>query len=171
LGAGQWVKESEHAILWRTRLGRLEVGMAWRDFRVVGQDRGGLVACTKAVARRVSPCFTMFQDIDIDYRGNMVVCCNIYPDSPSHGDYVLGNLGAADSVFRIYANRKSAAWRRQLLRFRPAPPPCVRCNRFENPADYSAEAEAAIGRMMLWLDTHQATDGQVAALSCGRGAP
>ncbi len=63
--------------------------------------RGGQVS-DLAGSLRTSPCYMTQNSASIDYRGNLKMCCNVYTDSPSHQEYIIGNLN--EGSFRAFWN-------------------------------------------------------------------
>lgn len=74
---------------------------------------------------RVQPCVKVFREISIDYKGNVFLCCNIFPDDPKNK--ALGNLNQ-DSLFEIFSSKKNVFFRKHLFDFSPKNPPCSTCN-------------------------------------------
>jgi MoaA/NifB/PqqE/SkfB family radical SAM enzyme len=54
---------------------------------------------------RSTPCYMTIHSSAIDYKGNMKMCCNVYPHEEDHQEYILGNL-AKISFEDIWNSRK-----------------------------------------------------------------
>ena len=109
------------------------INISGRDISSIGYNRGELVETGPNVANRSSPCFSPFENLEVDYRGNILPCCNIYPDFSEHSQYVTSSLKDGRSIFEHYANSKLVNWRRNLIRFFPKGSPCQSCSRSELP--------------------------------------
>ena len=59
-------------------------------------NRGGAVTALPLLSRaRTEPCLMTATSAVIDYRGQMKMCCCVYPEAPAHTGYVIGNLHEA----------------------------------------------------------------------------
>ena len=103
-----------------------------RNFDKIGVDRGGLIDIENKPSR-TSPCFAPFIDLDIDYQGNFLPCCNVYCDDERHKGYATGNLHDGRSVFEHYTDDRMVNWRKRLFQFHPNIPICKTCSRKEFP--------------------------------------
>lgn len=74
-------------------------------------NRGGSVTTLPlSVTVRTAPCLMTATSASIDYRGRMKMCCCVYPESPSHVRYVIGDL--TQSSFRqLWTSPQLAAYR------------------------------------------------------------
>jgi len=123
----------EHSYTGHISHGSCQITIVVRDLNQAGYDRGGLVNIANR-PQRTSPCFAPFIDIDIDYHGNVLPCCNVYCDDERHAPYATGNLHDGNSIFEHYTNRATALWRRRLFQFRPSGAAlCLTCSRHEFP--------------------------------------
>lgn len=105
----------------------MNIKMYARDFKINGTNRSEL-DITKKNDSRTSPCSVVFSDIYIDYNANIVPCCNIRSDNPSHSSYVLGTLeNKESSIFDIYFSKTSLLWRESLFSFDKKKSPCSNC--------------------------------------------
>ena len=103
-----------------------------------GCDRGG-VLLHLAGRRRTEPCHSPSLEINIDFDGSVVPCCNMRSDAPQHQPYVLGSL-AVSSLTEIYFSEAAHHVRAAVARPHPSLPPCVTCT-----YTYSAAPEAPHG--------------------------
>jgi len=104
-----------------------------RNIASIGFNRGELVDVGPAVINRSCPCFYPFEDLSVDYRGNILPCCNVYADLPEHHQYIIGNLNDGRSIFEHYVDKQLVNWRKNLIRFFPKGSPCQTCSRLEFP--------------------------------------
>lgn len=59
-------------------------------------NRGGSVTTLPVLERRrTEPCLMTSTSAVIDYRGQMKMCCCVYPEAPAHAGYVIGDLHSA----------------------------------------------------------------------------
>lgn len=58
-------------------------------------DRGGTVSGLPVAPLRRAPCLRTSFSIAVDYTGAFKMCCNVYPETASHEQYVLGNVSVA----------------------------------------------------------------------------
>ncbi|PSB14684.1 hypothetical protein C7B61_02045 [filamentous cyanobacterium CCP1] len=116
----------------------MKVQLMAMNYWDTGYNRGELVEAGPQL-KRTSPCFYPFQDLTVDWRGNILPCCNVYPDSPEHTQWVTGNLSDGRSIFEHYADSDLVEWRRNLIRFYPKGSPCESCSRLEHPELASPE--------------------------------
>jgi hypothetical protein len=121
-------------------IGRIRIDVGGYNLWRLGYDRGGLIP--ELGVMRSSPCLAPISDVNIDFRGYMLPCCNVYTDDPKHLAYTFGNLSDAD-IFTLYAGAVAQEWRRSLLRFDPGGSLCSSCSRgnlpeFDTPANRSA---------------------------------
>lgn len=103
-----------------------------RNFDKVGTDRGKLVDI-KNQPIRSSPCVAPITDLNIDYTGNVLPCCNIYADDDRHKKYIVGNLHDGRSIFEHYTDKEMITWRRALFQFYPGFYICRTCSDREIP--------------------------------------
>lgn len=78
-----------------------------------GCDRGGSLQSISGSKRNL-PCISPYFEINIDYNGNVLPCCNIVSDFGPHKKYILGNINQS-SLYQIYFNDVSN-WFRQTLK-------------------------------------------------------
>lgn len=116
-----------------------------------GYDRGGLVP--ELSLSRSSPCLAPFTELNIDHRGYVIPCCNIYTDRPEHLEYTVGNVNGSD-IFDIFSGSALQRWRRDLLKFDPDIPICTSCSRYEFSGIATAGNRAAMAgvRAAVGLD-------------------
>ncbi|HEB87627.1 MAG TPA: radical SAM/SPASM domain-containing protein [Gammaproteobacteria bacterium] len=110
----------------------MKIDLLGRNFDIAGYDRGGLIK-EYSVSNRTSPCFFPFLQMNVDWQGNVVPCCNVYADDPDHAKWVIGNLGDGRSIFDHYADSSLVDWRRNLFGFFHDKEPCSSCSRREFP--------------------------------------
>ena len=143
LGLESRMKVSQAGVLYSSQavVSGIPVRVIGRNVDKVGFDRGGLVNVGNRPVR-TSPCFAPFIDLDIDWRGDFLLCCNIYSDDERHKGYMTGNLHDGRSIFDHYADDLMVEWRKRLFRFHPDFLPCRSCSRKEFP-NLATDANAA----------------------------
>jgi hypothetical protein len=100
-----------------------------------GYDRGGLLQIGKR-DERSAPCLYPFSDVTVDYLGQVVPCCNVYPDREEHKGYVFATIGTdTEDLFSVYASDTATSWRQTLLAKGPYEAPCATCTRCDAPED------------------------------------
>lgn len=106
---------------------RLHISVHAENYSIVGlgSDRGGVVTQLGG-GRRRAPCYAPFFELNVDYSGDVVPCCNMNSDVPAHRPYVMGNV-RTDSIATIYFSEGADAFRRCVLKSCPDPAPCARC--------------------------------------------
>ena len=132
LDARQSVSSPGCEYMFHGSCGPLDVGLHAKNYHLEGANRGELVAAGP-VRRRSSPCFSPFENFNVDYRGNVLPCCNVYSDNPGHRELLQNNLNDGRSIFEHYSDRPMARWRRAVFRFSPEGFPCDTCSRRDFP--------------------------------------
>ena len=90
-------------------------------------SRNGAALVPTIPAPRTAPCLMTATSATIDYRGNLRMCCNIYPDAPDAADYVVGNLAEA-GFWDLWSGPVMADWRaRQAVADWSTSPACRFC--------------------------------------------
>jgi radical SAM protein with 4Fe4S-binding SPASM domain len=79
---------------------------------------------------RKYPCCEPLYFIGIDYNGNIVPCCQIRSDNPSHKDYILGNINE-NLLTDIYYGKKAKCFRATVSTtdYKQYPHPCRHCQK------------------------------------------
>jgi len=108
--------------------GQLRITLHAENYSVVGlgSDRGGVVTQLGG-GRRRAPCYAPFFELNVDYSGDVVPCCNMNSDVPAHRPYVMGNV-RQKSIADIYFSEGADGFRRSVLKDCPDPAPCARCH-------------------------------------------
>lgn len=75
-----------------------------KNFKSIGQDRGGLVSNFTNSSIRGAPCSMPKWQININFDGEVYPCCNIYPRKINN-DVFLGSIHEK-SIFDIYGSEK-----------------------------------------------------------------
>jgi hypothetical protein len=121
--------------LWyEAKYGDMEVRMYGQNFTKIGINRGGLTVSGKPQVR-VKPCLYPTWGVFIDWDGNVMPCCNVRSDNPEEKDCATGMLTAAPgSIFKVYAGREAAGWRKAMYGFGPKSGVCAGCTA-EGPVD------------------------------------
>ncbi|MGH3796859.1 MAG: radical SAM/SPASM domain-containing protein [Pseudonocardiaceae bacterium] len=95
------------------------------SYTLRGCDRGGTLAHL-AGERRLLPCHAPTYELNIDFDGSVVPCCNMRSDAPLHQPYVLGNV-TDTSLADIYFGARARSIRGVVARPSPNLPPCLTC--------------------------------------------
>jgi len=90
-------------------------------------DRGGCISTTGSFVR-TQPCLMPFVQMQIDYDGTLLPCCNIHPEFEPHQQYVLGKLDETSNIFLAWTNRNYVTWRKELVKTGPKAAPCTYCD-------------------------------------------
>lgn len=102
------------------------VGMRARNFRVNGQNRGGIDVSGRYV--RTAPCRQAFHTICVHYTGEVIPCCHLRSDHPDHKYAIMGTVDdTSGKIFEIYTSKKTASWRGALLGNKPKTGVCEDC--------------------------------------------
>ncbi|TKZ28423.1 radical SAM/SPASM domain-containing protein [Brachyspira catarrhinii] len=104
----------------------MNLNMYARDFRLNGNNRGGVLDTIPAVVRKY-PCYIPFTDIYIDYNGKVLPCCNFRSDIKEHNNFILGDANN-ESILYIFNNIKMKKLRKKLLKDIDKLKPCNECN-------------------------------------------
>lgn len=92
-------------------------------------DRGGSIDTNKKY-ERVEPCLTIFNNIQIEYDGTLLPCCNIHPDVEKHKKHILGKLDGDSNLFVEWTNDQYVKWRKMMVTFGNKGGPCANCEAF-----------------------------------------
>lgn len=90
-----------------------------------GADRGGSVQ-DRAFQLRDVPCHAPHFEINIDYDGSMMPCCNLQSEVAAHKDFVLGNLNKTD-LLDLFFSTKSEDFKARTGDVSSLPPVCRTC--------------------------------------------
>jgi len=113
------------------------------NFANNGENRGGLMTGIPVDHPRTEPCDRPFDDLTISWNGNVYPCCMFFADSKDHDDFIVGNIGDAESLFALYASNLMASFRKDLFSHGPKMPPCDTCTEYcqgEGPEHKQARA-------------------------------
>jgi radical SAM protein with 4Fe4S-binding SPASM domain len=100
---------------------RDENGVLWM------QDRGQSLEVEKGMVRS-TPCFMPFVQMQIEWDGELLPCCQIQPDVFAKDKYSLGRLTASSDIFVAWTNTKYVQWRKDLFSYEIKKPPCSTCS-------------------------------------------
>ncbi len=102
----------------------------------LGCDRGGILDSVVSKDIREAPCFAPFFEVNVDFNGDIMPCCNFLSDVPSHKQYRMGNIRKND-VKTIYYSELARKFRIQVSSLDNLPPPCLTCQYYwPNRPDY-----------------------------------
>lgn len=91
-----------------------------------GCDRGGSLKNLSKIERHI-PCVSPYFEINIDYNGNVLPCCNLVSDYKPHKKYILGNI-LYNTLYQIYFSNKSEWFRNTLNDSHLLQKPCKYCS-------------------------------------------
>ena len=119
------------------------------------QDRGQSLSVTKGMERS-SPCFMPFVQLQVEWDGELLPCCQIQPDAFGKNEYSLGRLTPQSDIFLEWTNANYARWRNDLFTYAPKKSPCATCNYGGWAQDTAQTREKVeIWRKMLGLDARK----------------
>ncbi|QMU68734.1 radical SAM/SPASM domain-containing protein [Streptacidiphilus sp. P02-A3a] len=72
-------------------------------------DRGG-TALVPQPGLRTAVCRMTATSLSVDWRGQMKMCCNVVPEGPQHGEYVVGNV-ADHTLAELWNHPTMTDWR------------------------------------------------------------
>lgn len=90
-------------------------------------DRGQSLSVDTHFCRQ-DPCLVPFHEMQIEWNGMVVPCCNIHTDLPQHSQYILEHLTPLSDIFSTWTNANFAAWRKRLFNYDVKPRPCTTCH-------------------------------------------
>ncbi len=79
---------------------------------------------------RMSPCYIPFVEMQIEWNGNVMPCCNLRSDYAKHKKFVLARLTPASDLFATWCDKNYVAWRQSLCGQGPKAFPCAHCEYF-----------------------------------------
>ena len=109
--------------------GNMRIVFFCPNFHSMGIDRGGTIeGMPVRDTARTSPCLYAVTDMSVDYRGQVMPCCQLRSDVEAHKHLALGRItDEPGSIFRIYSSQAAAAWRAQMVRYGEKSNPCHKC--------------------------------------------
>jgi radical SAM protein with 4Fe4S-binding SPASM domain len=126
-----------------------EVGHTWAF------DRGVLPITRRYV--REKPCLAQFYQMEIEWDGTLLPCCQINNDAFPHNDYVLGKLDAQSDMFAAWTNEHYVAWRIRMSTSEQKGAPCTTCNYGLPSGPTQAEITERLAKMQAALATLKAS--------------
>lgn len=108
------------------------------NWAVYGNDRGGVLSHLSE-NNRFEPCMRPIREFQFDFKGNVYLCCQIYPNDPKAGISIIGNLNQ-NSMAEIYASEKATNFRKHLYPFSEKYFPCNSCK----DASFAEESTAVL---------------------------
>ncbi|MGP0057965.1 MAG: SPASM domain-containing protein [Beijerinckiaceae bacterium] len=104
------------------------------------QDRGQSLAVEKGMIRS-APCFMPFAQMQIEWDGELLPCCQIQPDAFAKNQYSLGRLTENSNIFLEWTNVQYVQWRKDLFSYEIKKSPCSTCSyggKADPPPDFEA---------------------------------
>jgi len=121
-------------------------GVLWME------DRGQSLDVHKGMVRS-TPCFMPFVQMQIEWDGELLPCCQIQPDVFAPGQYSLGRLTETSNMFLEWTNASYVQWRKDLLSYDIKKSPCATCSYGGLAQDTASMREqVATWRSVLGLD-------------------
>ncbi len=107
--------------------GRMAVSVHSENYFVtgLGADRGGSLQHLSVLSRS-SPCFAPYFELNVDYDGSVVPCCNMTSDLSAHKPYIIGNI-SCDSLTSIFFSERARHIRATVSQPHPSLSPCRHC--------------------------------------------
>jgi len=96
-----------------------------RNFDIDGSSRGNAVDIAKDYTR-TQRCLQPFNNMYIDYNGQVMVCCALRSDVPGQESGIMGNI-RDDKLWNIYMSEKYKPWRNHHLIDGPKEGFCKTC--------------------------------------------
>ena len=90
-------------------------------------DRGQSLGVESGVVR-TNPCFIPFLQMQIEWDGQLLPCCEIQPDVFETDKYTLGRLTPESDIFLAWTNATYVAWRSELFSYEVKKTPCATCS-------------------------------------------
>ena len=104
---------------------RMTIHIRSRNFEVDGSSRGNSVDIASGYTRTLK-CKQVFNNMYIDYNGNVMVCCALRSDIPDHAIGIMGHI-SDDRIWDIHASDKYTSWREHHKTDGPKEGPCKTC--------------------------------------------
>ena len=90
-------------------------------------DRGGALDIPKKF-RRTHPCMVQFSELNVEWDGSIMPCCQIQNEVFDHDKYVMGKLDGDSNIFQAWMNASFIAWRIKMFSFEQKDAPCTTCS-------------------------------------------
>lgn len=101
--------------------GRDDNGVLWM------QDRAQALPVEKGMTR-IAPCYMPFAEMQIEWDGELLPCCQIQPDAFDKNQYSIGKLTESSNIFFEYTGEHYVRWRRELFSYAIKKAPCTTCS-------------------------------------------
>jgi len=118
--------KNQNKIEWQSYYKKISVNFKWQNFDKIGINRGGIITNYNK-NKRISPCIIPFNNIYIDYNGNVMPCCNLRSDWDLHKPFILGNI-KQNTIYEIFNSFKAKQFRKQLNKWGNKTFPCNYCH-------------------------------------------
>jgi radical SAM protein with 4Fe4S-binding SPASM domain len=93
-----------------------------------GSDRAGAVKSLSLIDR-CEPCFAPYFEVNIDFDGSVLPCCNFVSTYSKHREYILGNIKES-SITSIYNSAEAREFRKRVSDGGSFPLACAKCQYF-----------------------------------------
>jgi radical SAM protein with 4Fe4S-binding SPASM domain len=87
----------------------IRVQLRSRNFNVDGSSRGNTISLATDYTR-TQRCMQVFNNMYIDYNGNVMICCALRSDIPEHNIGIMGNVKES-TISSIFSSYRYTSWR------------------------------------------------------------
>lgn len=116
---------SDYKIEYKIFYKDMRIQIRSRNFNLDGSSRGNTIDLSKDYIR-TKKCEQPFNNMYIDYNGNIMVCCALRSDIKDHNDGIMGNVNE-NNLWDIFYNEKYNPWRNHHLTDGPKEGVCKTC--------------------------------------------
>jgi len=106
----------------------MRVDVNCTNYDELGHSRAGAIEALVVDSKRDYPCYKPFREFTVYYSGEVYPCCNLLPDIDVEKKYLLGHILKNKSIFEIYNNKLTKAWRSSLFDYKVKKEPCEQCS-------------------------------------------
>lgn len=92
-----------------------------------GVNRGGAMEHIPVLEERTAPCDRPFHDLTIAWNGNVYPCCQFVEGFEDHKQFVVGNIGQAETIYELYCSKMMASFREDVFGYGQKRSPCDTC--------------------------------------------
>ena len=103
-----------HKIEYDLSFKNMTVHIRARNFLIDGSSRGGTVPIAENYVR-TQKCKQVFNNMYVDYNGNVMICCALRSDISEHKIGIMGNI-KENSLSDIFTGEKYKKWRQHHLK-------------------------------------------------------
>lgn len=96
-------------IEYKVQVDGIRVHLRSRNFNADGSSRGDTIPLANNYIR-TQRCMQVFNNMYIDYNGNVMVCCALRSDIPKHKNGIMGNIKES-TLSDIFSSESYTSWR------------------------------------------------------------